>query len=251
MMNESGLYLPEWLERRPTAIDLFCGCGGFSLGFISGGFRVVAAVDNDPPSMVTYLTNLGTYPCEIHFITEEDKSKAEKVLDKSTFCDGGPLRAGTGWIAQNPGSPGVGHFWLGDIRKISGEEILEEVGMEKGQVDCIIGGPPCQGFSVTGKREVTDPRNSLVFEYCRMVLEIRPKAFVFENVPGIMSMVTPEGLPVLDAICRILEDGGFAAFDTLKKSLLTCSGAGAALRGRSKASQKKDTEDEEEEMALF
>jgi len=77
-----------------------------------------------------------------------------------------------------------------------------------------------------------DPRNSLVFEFTRLVLEIQPRAMVMENVPGILSMVTPEGLPVVDSICRILEDGGFGQFDALRRSLLATSGAGAMLSGK-------------------
>lgn len=53
------------------------------------------------------------------------------------------------------------------------------------EVDLIAGGPPCQGFSHIGKRQIDDPRNSLVFEYLRIIREIKPKYFIFENVPGI------------------------------------------------------------------
>lgn len=250
--NEKGLYLPEWLETRPTAIDLFAGCGGFSLGFMTGGFQVLAALDNDGPSLVTYMMNLGTYPCEIHFVNEEDKVNAEKALEKASK-NGGNFRSGSGWISRHPHVPGVGHFWLGDIRKVTGAEILDTIGLKVGEVDCIMGGPPCQGFSVSGKRQVMDPRNSLVFEFCRMIIEIKPKMFVFENVPGILSMVTQEGVPVVDAICRVLEDGGFAPFKALKKSLLNSSGAGAALKSGHSVDEKRkeDGEEKEVEMALF
>ena len=102
--------------------------------------------------------------------------------------------------------------------------------MKHGEVDCVIGSPPCQGFSTAGKRNVLDRRNSLVFEFARLVCEISPKTMVFENVPGIASMVTPAGLPVLDVFCRILEDGGFGTVEALKRGLLRSAGAGAALR---------------------
>lgn len=55
-------------------------------------------------------------------------------------------------------------------------------------IDVIIGGPPCQGFSVAGKRNTEDPRNLLPYEYIRFVKELRPKAFVLENVKGMLSM---------------------------------------------------------------
>jgi DNA (cytosine-5)-methyltransferase 1 len=74
-----------------------------------------------------------------------------------------------------------------DISRLSSEELL--VAVEKKEfsreIDLIAGGPPCQGFSYIGKRQLDDPRNSLVFEYVRIIREIRPKYFVFENVPGI------------------------------------------------------------------
>lgn len=76
-----------------------------------------------------------------------------------------------------------------DISKLSSQELLEAV-EERGfsrQIDLIAGGPPCQGFSHIGKRQLDDPRNSLVFEYVRIIKEIKPKYFIFENVPGIAS----------------------------------------------------------------
>jgi DNA (cytosine-5)-methyltransferase 1 len=74
-----------------------------------------------------------------------------------------------------------------DIAKLSAEELLRQV-EEKGysrEIDLIAGGPPCQGFSHMGKRQLDDPRNALVFEYVRLIKEIKPKYFIFENVPGI------------------------------------------------------------------
>ncbi len=76
-----------------------------------------------------------------------------------------------------------------DISKLSSDELLKAV-EEKGfsrEIDLIAGGPPCQGFSHIGKRQLDDPRNSLVFEYVRIIKEIKPKYFIFENVPGIAS----------------------------------------------------------------
>lgn len=58
-----------------------------------------------------------------------------------------------------------------------------------------------------------DPRNSLAFEFARLVVDIHPKTFLFENVPGIVNMVTSEGIPVLDAIGCIFQDGDFMTTD--------------------------------------
>lgn len=263
-VNRSGLYVPEHINKRPIAIDLFCGAGGFSLGFIQAGFEVIAGLDFDYYCMMTYLVNLGSYPCKIHYIDPADEEKVnakmEKDMKKEAKKNGGVLKqpvSGSGWIKQNPQFPGVSHYFYGDVRKITGQEILDAIGLKQGDVDCVMGGPPCQGFSHAGKRDVMDPRNSFVFDFARLVLEIRPKTMMFENVPGILSMVTPEGLPVIDAFCRVLEDGGFGAFDALKKSLLNTAGAGAAFKGGSKKLSRKQARKEEigdaekSQMTLF
>lgn len=70
-----------------------------------------------------------------------------------------------------------------DIRTISNDDLTEY----KDKIDVIVGGPPCQGFSTIGKRLVKDPRNELVFEFIRFVDTIKPKAFLMENVRGLLS----------------------------------------------------------------
>jgi len=73
-----------------------------------------------------------------------------------------------------------------DITTLSGETVLARIG---GAVDVVIGGPPCQSFSILGSRKSTeDPRGKLVYEYARFIKEIGPKAFLFENVPGILTV---------------------------------------------------------------
>jgi DNA (cytosine-5)-methyltransferase 1 len=259
----SGLYVPEGTEIErsyPTCVDLFCGAGGFSLGVMQAGFEVVAGVDNDEWSSITYMSNLGSYPIEIHYIDgEKDKERLNRVLERetkkknelSTF-----LMSGSNWSSRNQDVPPVKHYFFGDIRKLKGSEILDAVGLKKGELDLVVGGPPCQGFSTSGQQDIMDPRNSLVFEYARIVLELWPKAFCMENVPGILSMYTPEGVPVVDAFCRILEDGGFGSFEALKKTLLTTAGAGAALRskknGKKKAAERPEAEaDSVQEQLTF
>lgn len=149
------------------------------------------------------------------------------------------------------------HFWIADVHKLTGAEILDALGMQRGEVDAVIGGPPCQGFSRMGKRDVMDPRNSLLFEFARLVLEIRPRMFVMENVPGLIDMVTPEGLPVLDAFARVIADGGFATYDALKRALKQQAGAFGTVRDDSgsqssrKSDRCADPEDQEEQLDLF
>ena len=75
-----------------------------------------------------------------------------------------------------------------DITKISGEDILKMCSLQATEVDVIIGGPPCQGFSVSGKRMIDDERNRLYKSYVNIVSIIKPKAFVMENVPGLVRL---------------------------------------------------------------
>lgn len=74
-----------------------------------------------------------------------------------------------------------------DISKVKSSDLLAQIRERgiTGDIDLIAGGPPCQGFSMMGKRQIDDPRNQLVFEYLRIIQEIQPKYFVFENVAGI------------------------------------------------------------------
>ena len=76
--------------------------------------------------------------------------------------------------------------WKKDIRDITGQEILTFCKIEKGELDVLDGSPPCQGFSVSGKRQIHDDRNNLVFEFIRLINELQPKAFVMENVGGLV-----------------------------------------------------------------
>lgn len=79
-------------------------------------------------------------------------------------------------------------FITKDISLLTGKELLQDTGLSNNDIDVIIGGPPCQGFSTLGKRFIDDPRNKLFKDYIRIVGEIKPKVFVMENVSGIMNM---------------------------------------------------------------
>jgi|TARA_Y100000034_G_scaffold14482_1_gene15151 DNA (cytosine-5)-methyltransferase 1 len=77
--------------------------------------------------------------------------------------------------------------WQRDIREISGKEILEFTKLKQGQLDVLDGSPPCQGFSTAkGKRNVSDDRNDLTYEFIRLIEELQPKVFVMENVSGMV-----------------------------------------------------------------
>jgi len=123
-------------ENKLTYIDLFCGAGGFSLGFIKEGFKNIFSVDIEKSFCQTYKKNFPN-----HCLIQED------------------------------------------ISKLSKEDILKLV--KNSEVDVIIGGPPCQGFSIAGnigRKFIDDPRNRLFKEFVRVVDIVRPKYFVMENV---------------------------------------------------------------------
>lgn len=95
---------------------------------------------------------------------------------------------------------------VGDVRQVDVKE-LHSLVKEYGEIDLIAGGPPCQGFSVNAPvRSLDDPRNHLFKEYLRIVEEIRPKAVLIENVPGIISL--GKGT-VVEQIYRILNELGY------------------------------------------
>ncbi len=125
--------------------------GGFSLGIEQAGFDVLVAVESDPVHACAYKFN---FP-----LTEVICADVAK-LTASTIRQA----AFKGWDAHNK----TGTLW-------------------DGQIDLVFGGPPCQGFSIMGKRLINDDRNHLVLEFCRLVIELNPRYFVMENVPGMVT----------------------------------------------------------------
>ncbi len=77
-------------------------------------------------------------------------------------------------------------LYHGDVAALSDEEALRLTGLEPGELDVLDGSPPCQGFSLAGGRQVADNRNHLFSEYVRLIRAFRPRAFVMENVPGLL-----------------------------------------------------------------
>lgn len=73
-----------------------------------------------------------------------------------------------------------------DIATVTAEELLALTGLQVGELDILDGSPPCQGFSTAGKRQFSDPRNSLFKEYVRLIEGLQPKVFVMENVSGMV-----------------------------------------------------------------
>lgn len=104
------------------------------------------------------------------------------VEKEKVFCD--TIRNNVAAGRLNPNLK----VFEGDISKLSPSEILESVGLQPGEVDLLVGGPPCQAFSTAGKRgTVQDPRGTLLWQFLRFVEYIQPKFFLMENVRGLVS----------------------------------------------------------------
>jgi len=92
------------------------------------------------------------------------------------------------------------------VARLSGHELREWAGLEKADIDCVFGGPPCQGFSLIGHRVLDDPRNSLVMDFVRLVSELNAKTFVFENVKG---LTVGRHLAFLDELVEAFDRHGY------------------------------------------
>ncbi|EMX0223367.1 DNA cytosine methyltransferase [Vibrio fluvialis] len=138
----------------------------------------------------TYLQKLSSLQC-----------RDEGVNFVSVFCGGGGLDLGFTLAGFKPlfSSDLIAHgcetikknlpghlVEPHDICELSGKYVLDKINKD---VDFVIGGPPCQSFSILGSRgSINDPRGQLVFEYARFINEVSPKGFLFENVPGILTV---------------------------------------------------------------
>lgn len=131
-----------------TALSLFSGGGGLDLGFSASGFKVGCSTDIDPYSCRTLVMNNGKKPFYKH-----------------------------------------AHSIPADINEMAANDLLNTADIGSSEIDIILGGPPCQAFSVFGRRKgLDDPRGNLVWEYLRIIKEVQPRAFVFENVAGLKSI---------------------------------------------------------------
>lgn len=253
--TQGGIYVPNYVvkaSKRPIAFDLFCGAGGMGCGLIQAGFEIVGANEFDAYAAISYMVNLGTYPVQIHYLDgEAGKERLDKAVARSwglkkkyngkltsevlkkafgtEIVTREPIIAGSGWI-KNTNHPGVKNFWFGDIHKLKGQEVLDTLGLRQGDLDLVAGGPPCQGYSKAGKQQIDDPRNTLVYEYARLIVELQPKTFIMEEVPDVLNFMDPDGVPVIDKFCMMLQDGGFGKWDMIKKSLAMQTGAAVAIR---------------------
>lgn len=93
-----------------------------------------------------------------------------------------------------------------DIKDFNAQKVKKDLGIKAGEVDIIVGGPPCQAYSTVGKRLIDDPRGKLFQEYYRVLNEFNPRLFLFENVKGLLSM---QGGELLEIIVSLFESLGY------------------------------------------
>lgn len=192
-------------------IDLFAGAGGLSEGFIRNGFNPIAHVEMNKDACDTLKTRTA-----FHYLKENSQI--------NTYYDylKGKISRQELWdkIPKNLIESVINK----EISTTTLPSIFEKIDNELGenQVDLVIGGPPCQAYSVAGrarKNMEDDPRNHLYLHYVEFLKRYNPKMFVFENVPGILS--ASNGI-YLDKIFEAVRDAGYE----LEKSILNAKNFG-------------------------
>ncbi|MHA4844541.1 DNA cytosine methyltransferase [Flavitalea antarctica] len=162
-------------------IDLFAGAGGLSEGFIASGFTPVAHVEIDAAACFTLKTRTA-----YHHLKDEGKldiyhQYLKKEIDRGTLYSHVPKEKLDGVINL-------------PIGEKNNRQIHKQISQQLGgsPVDLVIGGPPCQAYSLVGRARSKDgmegdPRNFLYVEYAKYLEKYNPKFFVFENVMGLLS----------------------------------------------------------------
>jgi DNA (cytosine-5)-methyltransferase 1 len=174
-------------------IDLFAGAGGLSEGFVKAGFTPIAHVEMNKDACDTLRTRTA-----FHWLKE--KGREEEYYDYLK----GTITRDELWnkIPDHLIKSVINKEISEDTLPIIFEQIDAELGTKK--VDLVIGGPPCQAYSVAGRvrKDMTnDPRNHLYKHYVEFLKKYQPKMFVFENVPGILSAKNGEYLQLIfDAV---------------------------------------------------
>ena len=186
-------------NAKIKSIDLFAGCGGLMDGFEqSGHYDTLAAVEWEK------------MPCENLKARLRDKWKY-KDADKRVlrFDIQRTDELFTGWS---------------DDPEYDSSEGLDSLINAAGQLDVIIGGPPCQAYSIAGRVRdehgmKNDYRNYLFESYIKVLNRYKPKAFVFENVPGILS-AKPGDRPIIDIIKESFHAAGYYVLPDLSKAIV-------------------------------
>lgn len=184
-------------------IDLFSGAGGLSEGFIRAGFSPVAHVEMDKAACNTLITR-NAY----HYLKNSENLQPyiDYIQNKITRTELYSL------IPQNQKESVINM----SIGSKNNQIIFDKIDSLKGEktIDLIIGGPPCQAYSVVGRsrdenRMQGDSRNYLFKEYAKFLEYYQPKYFVFENVIGLLSARTKEGDSYLQMMLDLFEGKGY------------------------------------------
>lgn len=202
-------------DTRYTFADFFAGCGGFSLGLIQAGLKCVSALEFNDDAAWTYWYNLCYNGWSHLWVDPEDEKKISKIQKK---WNGGET---SNWLFKN----GIPDHWLSveepmpcsnlflmDITKIEPEHWMQMIGVSPGDIRIFVGGPPCQGFSTAGKRDVMDERNKLALRYIYFAKVCKPEFVIIENVPGLLSLGRKKGekeSPFVIWIREAFEDAGY------------------------------------------
>ncbi|MCQ2735431.1 MAG: DNA cytosine methyltransferase [Alphaproteobacteria bacterium] len=197
--------------KKYNAIDLFAGAGGLSEGFLqTGKFNFLAHIEWEAPMVNTLRNNLikrWGYSQE-----KANESVIQFDIQKTEELINGNWSEETRNIYEKYNSPIIAKKGLNGL-----------IGKKK--VDVIIGGPPCQAYSIAGRAQdpnsmKTDYRNYLFESFVKIVDYYKPKAFVFENVPGILSACPGDEL-VIKRIYKAFSDIGYdiRTPEIMKKSI--------------------------------
>lgn len=165
-------------------IDIFAGAGGLSEGFQRNGYIPVAHVEMKKEACLTLKTRECFYYLKKHGRIEDYKNYLRREITRDELYAMVPETVLNSVINETMSEEGMPALF----DRI--DQLMEVQGIEN--IDVLVGGPPCQAYSLVGRARsktnmVGDPRNYLYMLYCEVLEKYRPKIFVFENVPGLLT----------------------------------------------------------------
>lgn len=158
-------------------IDLFAGASGMSEGFVNAGFNPVAHIEMNPEACQTIKTRAAYHYLKSNNNLDLYYQYIKGEISKDTFFNNIPNEI-------------INSVLNIEINDDTIEDIFKKIKSSNKKIDLIIGGPPCQAYSLLGRHQEdieNDPRNKLYIQYGRFLNHFKPRAFVFENVPGMLS----------------------------------------------------------------
>ena len=196
-------------NKKINYIDLFAGAGGLSEGFIREGYYPIAHVEKNKDACLTITTRIAYhYLREQNLINEIYNPYLRNEINREELYSNIPQCLLNTVINQE--------ITTESLRSIfSRIDTNLELLLDK-KVDLIIGGPPCQAYSIAGrvaivndKEKLNDPRRFLYRQYIKFLIKYEPKLFVFENVPGILSAKDTEGHLFIDKMKSEFKEAGY------------------------------------------